>query len=484
MADVVSRLRQIVGAEHVSAGPDVDPADTHDEALTGRPVVPLAVVRPAGTGEVSAILSMAHATRIPVVARGSGTGLSGACRPVADGIVVAFDRMDRIEDLDPDNQVAVAQPGVTLAQLDDALRPLDLMYPVSPGESSASLGGTVATNAGGMRAVRYGVTRQRVLGLEAVLPGGEVIRTGGRFVKCSSGYDLTQLLVGSEGTLALVTEATLKVEQRLPHVATLLAPYATLEEISRAVPRLVAGGLNPTILEYLDALTMAAITEAAGVDLGVPVTVRDATSAYLVVVVEGAREDRLEEDVEAFAGLLAELGAIDVYVLPPAAGTDLVTARERAFYVSKAAGADDLLDSVVPRAAIPDYLATVARLAAERGVLVSGCGHVADGNVHVSIFQPDHRERQALLHDVYVATIAAGGAISGEHGIGTEKRPYFLELEDPVKLALMRRIKAAFDPRGVLGPGRLPGPDPAEVRGEDRGDDGQPAAAGGEGRWR
>ncbi|HUA94104.1 MAG TPA: FAD-linked oxidase C-terminal domain-containing protein, partial [Acidimicrobiales bacterium] len=332
------------------------------------------------------------------------------------------------------------------------------------------------------RAVRYGVTRQRVLGLEAVLAGGEVIRTGGRFVKCSSGYDLTQLLVGSEGTLALVTEVTLKVEHRLSHAATLLAPFATLEEVSGAVPRLVAGGLVPTILEYLDALTMAAITEAAGVELGVPATVRDATSAYLVVVAESAREDRLEQDVATFAGLLAELGAIEVYVLPPTAGAELVTARERAFYVSKAAGADDLIDSVVPRAAIPDYLATVAGIAAERGALVSGCGHVADGNVHVSIFQPDQEERQALLHEVYVATIAAGGAISGEHGIGTEKRSYFLELEDPVKLALMRRIKAAFDPFGVLGPGRLPGSGPSEATGGDTGSDRQPTSARAQGR--
>ncbi len=460
MADLVSRLRRIVGGDHVWAGEDVDPADTHDEALTGRPVVPLAVVRPHATTEVSAILSLAHTTGIPVVARGSGTGLSGACRPVADGIVVAFDRMDRILDLDPDNHVAVVQPGVTLAQLDEALQPLDLVYPVSPGESSATLGGTVATNAGGMRAVRYGVTRQRVLGLEAVMANGEVIRTGGRIVKCSTGYDLTQLLVGSEGTLALVTEATLRVEPRLRHATTLLAPFASLEAISRAVPRLVAGGLTPTILEYLDALTMAAITGAAGIDLGVPAAVQGATSAYLVVVMESDREDRLEEDVEIVAGLLAELGSIDVYVLPPAAGAELVTARERAFYVSKAAGADDLLDSVVPRAAIPEFLATVARIAAERGALVSGCGHVADGNVHVSIFQPDEVQRQALLHDVYVATIAVGGAISGEHGIGTEKRPYFLEMEDPAKLALMRRIKAAFDPKGILGPGKLPGPEP------------------------
>lgn len=457
MADVAEQLRRIVGPAHVACGPSVDPADTHDEALTGRPVVPAAVVRPGSTGEVARILAMAHATRVPVVARGAGTGLSGACRPVAGGIVVAFDRMRRVVEVDPDNQVAVVEPGATLAELDAALQPLGLVYPVSPGEPSATVGGTVATNAGGMRAVRYGVTRHRVLGLEAVLAGGEVVRTGGRFVKCSSGYDLTQLLVGSEGTLALVTEATLKLELRPTGAATLLAPFASLDHVSRAVLRMVASGLTPTILEYVDSLVMAGITEAAGIDLGVPEAVRAATAAYLLVVVEASDDHRLEEDTAAAAGLLAGLDALDVYVLPPNAGADLVTARERAFFVAKAAGADDLLDSVVPRAAIPGYLATVERLAGEHGAIVTGCGHVADGNVHVSIFQPDADRRQAFLHDAYRATLQAGGAISGEHGIGTEKLPYFLELEDPVRLALQRRIKAAFDPRGILGPGRLLG---------------------------
>lgn len=462
MADVVERLRRLVGAAHVVAGPDVDPADTHDEALTGQPVVPLAVVRPSCTAEVAAVLSMADATRVPVVARGAGTGLSGACRPVADGIVVAFDRMDRVVDVDLDNQVAVVEPGVTLERLDEALRPHGLVYPVSPGEPSASVGGTVATNAGGMRAVRYGVTRRRVLGLEAVLAGGEVIRTGGRIVKCSSGYDLTQLLVGSEGTLALVTEATLELEPRPPHAATLLAPFPTLDRIARAVPRVLAGGLVPTILEYLDAMSMHGITEAAGIDLGVPEPVRMATTAYLVVVVEQVQAARLDEDVASIAGLLSELGALDVYVLPPTAGAELITARERAFFVSKAAGADDLIDSVVPRAAIPGYLATVARIAARHDALVSGCGHVADGNVHVSIFQPDAERRRSLLREIYRATADVGGAVSGEHGIGIEKMPYFLELEDPTKVALLRRIKAAFDPHGILGPGRVLGAgDPA-----------------------
>ena len=238
------------------------------------------------------MLRLATEFRIPVVARGSGTGLSGGCRPVPEGILLAFDRMRAIREIDVENQVAVVEPGVTLEQLNAALAPLHLIYPVSPGETSASLGGNVATNAGGMRAVRYGVTRHHVLGLEVVLADGTVMRTGGKFVKCSSGYDLTQLLIGSEGTLAVTTEITVKVEPRLAEVATVLAPFATLAEVARAVPRLVASGINPTILEYIDVLAMAGITRSADLDLGVPAEVQASTSAYLVVVLEGVATRR------------------------------------------------------------------------------------------------------------------------------------------------------------------------------------------------
>lgn len=469
MGDIVEQLREVVGDGNVTTGEAVNPDDTHDESLTGSAVVPLAVVRPAATHQVARILALANDERVAVVARGSGTGLSGGCRPVAEGIVVSFDRMDRIVEVDVDNHVAVVQPGVTLQQLDAALRPLDLVYPVFPGESSASVGGNVGTNAGGMRAIRYGVTRHRVLGLEAVLAGGEVIRTGGRFVKSSAGYDLTQLIVGSEGTLALVTEATLKLEPRLPHQSTVLAPFATLDEVARVVPKVVASGLAPSVLEYLDVLAMGSITASAGLDLGVPEAVQAAALAYLVVVLESTHDDRLEDDVGEVATLLADHGALDVYVLPPTAGAQLIAAREKAFYVSKAAGADDLVDAVVPRAAIPGYLATVAELAAAHGALVSGCGHVGDGNVHLSVFLPDADRRHALLRALFQAARSAGGAVSGEHGIGTEKQSYFLELEDPVKLALMRRIKAAFDPNGILGPGRLLDQPRADARtGDDR----------------
>ncbi|HMD46352.1 MAG TPA: FAD-linked oxidase C-terminal domain-containing protein [Acidimicrobiales bacterium] len=458
MHEVVAALTEIAGPDAVRAGDQIAPDDTHDESLTEPGVVPLAVVRPTTTAAVSAIMALATDWRLGVVARGSGTGLSGACIPAPGGIVVAFDAMKRIVEVDPANQVAVVEPGVTLAELDAAVAPAGLFYPVAPGENSASLGGNVATNAGGMRAIRYGVTRHNVLGLEAVLAGGAVIRTGGKFVKSSAGYDLTQLLIGSEGTLALITEVTVKLSTRPACSATLLAPFADLATVTRAVPPLLAGPATPLILEYLDSLTMGAVTASAGVDLAIPDAVRDAALAYLVVVLESRRHDRLDEDVEETAGLLDRLGALDVYVLSPGAGADLISAREKAFYVARTSGADDILDVVVPRAEMEPFLSTVTALAERDGALLAVCGHVGDGNVHVSVFQPDRVRRERLEGAILAAGVAAGGAISGEHGIGTAKLGYFLALEDPVKVELMARLKAAFDPTGILGPGRIPGP--------------------------
>jgi glycolate oxidase len=455
VAEIVELLTDVVGTGNVLAGEDVSPDYAHDEALTATASTPLAVVRPGSTAEVSAVLRIADELHVPVTARGSGTGLSGAAISPADGILVSFERMNAILEIDVDNHVAVVQPGVTLDELNRVAAEYGLVYPVFPGESSASLGGNVATNAGGMRAIKYGVTRHHVLGLEAVLAGGDVIRTGGKFVKTSTGYDLTQLIVGSEGTLAFVTEATLKLHPRLAHAATVLAPFTTLEGVTAAVPRIVAAGIGPLILEYIDMLTMAAITANVGLDLGIPEPVREEALAYLVIVLENTHDDRLQQDVEALGELLVELGAMEVYVLPPHAATELIGAREKAFFVAKAHGADDIIDLVVPRAAIPRYMAEVATVAKEHGALITGCGHVGDGNVHLSVFQPDPELRTEVLRAVFRAGMDLGGAISGEHGIGTEKKKYFLELEDPVKLDLMRAVKRAFDPHGILGPGNL-----------------------------
>jgi glycolate oxidase len=452
---LLDELREALGPQRVASGDEISDDDCHDESLHPRAIRPLCVVRPRSTDDVVVVARACAARRIPIVARGSGTGLSGGVTPVEGGVVIAFDAMSAVKEIDVDNQVAVVEPGVTLRALDDALAGSGLRYPVYPGELSGSIGGNVNTNAGGMRAVRHGVTRHHVLGLELVLADATVVRTGGKLFKSSSGYDLTQLVVGSEGTLALVTEATLKLSPVLGSTATILAPFADVGAVTAAVPRLIAAGIAPSILEYVDALVMASISRAASLEFGVPDEITATAAAWLVVLLETRTQSGLDDDLAEACSLLADLGALEVYVLPATSARALIEARERAFYVAKATGCNDIVDVVVPRAAVADYLATVSTIADAHGALVAGCGHVGDGNVHLSIYLADAVAREALLDELFAAGVGLGGAISGEHGIGVEKLRPFLANTDPVLLGLQRRIKAVFDPDGLLNPGRV-----------------------------
>lgn len=452
MTDMTTRFATIVGAHHILTGDTISDDYAHDEVLTKPPQRPAYLAKPATANEVAQLLKAATENHVPVTARGSGTGLSGAAIPRADGLLISFERMNAVLEVDVTNQVAVVQPGVTLTELDAATAGTGLRYMVHPGELSSSVGGNVGTNAGGMRAVKYGVARHNVLGLQAALPTGEIIRTGGKIAKVSTGYDLTQLIVGSEGTLALATEVIVKLHPRLDHSATVLAPFADFDQVMQAVPKILASGLVPYILEYIDNVTMAALVHTQNLELGVPDDVRDGCQAYLVVALENRTVDRLDEDVETTGELLAELGAVDAYVLDGGAARKLIEAREKAFWTLKALNADDLIDAVVPRGAMPKFLSTARELATAAGGAAAGCGHAGDGNVHLAIFCPDPATRKKLLTDIFALAMELGGAISGEHGLGRAKAPYFVELEDPVKVDLMRRIKASFDPAGILNP--------------------------------
>ena len=454
-------LLAIVGEGFVSITPDHNPDDLHDESLHQRTVEPFAVVRPATTQQVVAIVQCATRHGAAVTPRGSGTGLSGAVTPIRGGIVISFDRMKQVLRLDAQDHVVVVQPGITLRELNASLDGTGLQYPVYPGELSGSVGGNVNTNAGGMRAVRHGVTRQQVLGLELVLADGSVVRTGGPVVKVSSGYDLTQLIVGSEGTLALVSEVTLKLSPKMVHTTTTLVPFGSLEEVTTVVPKLIASGLQPAMLEYLDKVTLTALTRSTSLELGVASAVAEKASAYLIVILETRTAEQLDLDLVDLASLLEESGALDTYVLDERSAVRLIEARERLFWVTKELGADDIVDIVVPRSTVPRFLEEVQRIAARHEAFIGGCGHVGDGNVHLSVFLPDDEQRERLLRELFVFGMELGGQISGEHGIGLDKLTHYLALTDPAIVALQQSIKRAFDPRGTFNPYRISDERPA-----------------------
>ena len=416
------------------------------------------VVVPATTAEVSAIARLCHAAGVPIVPRGAGTGYTGGAVPVRGGVVVSLERFTRILSIDRRNLLTVVQPGVITGTLQDAVEAVGLFYPPDPASlRECSVGGNVAECAGGPRAFKYGNTRRYVLGLEAVLVDGTVIRTGGKTVKNVVGYDLTQLLVGSEGTLAIVTEITLRLVPLPPARAALRATFATIADAVDTVDRLVQRGVVPGALELVDRVSLEALRKYLGGEPLAPA----GTEALLVIEVDGV-DAAVAHEIALVEAACREAGATDVRrAIDEAERQEVWRVRRELSYALRTVGAWKYNhDIVVPKGRIPELFELVDRLRRDSGLLIPAFGHVGDGNIHVNIMvdanDPETNARvRATEQALFEGVVALEGSVTGEHGIGFSKAKY-LPLEiTPATIAVMRAVKQAFDPRGLLNPGKI-----------------------------
>ncbi|MGH2407385.1 MAG: FAD-binding oxidoreductase [Candidatus Limnocylindrales bacterium] len=426
-----------------------------DETEYTHPGWPLAVAFPATTTDVAAILRLATSHRVPVVPRGAGTGLSGGATAVDGALTIVMTGMDRILEIDTANLLAVVQPGVINADLGRAAAERGLFYAPDPASfESCSIGGNLAENSGGLRCVKYGVTRDAVLGLEVVLADGAVIRTGGRNVKDVAGYDLSHLFVGSEGTLGIITEAILRLRPAPAPKLTLLAFFATVRAAGDAVGRITAGGIVPVTLELMDGFTIRAVDDAQHLGLD-----RDAGAMLMIESDAGgtAAEDELDraEAACSTAGATSLVRAAD-----PTEADWLREARRKAHWSLERAGVARMDDVGVPRSRIPEMLEAIDRISAEHALPVGVFGHAGDGNLHPTFVvdreDPSAEARiNAARGQIYEAAIALGGTITGEHGTGTAKRGWLEAQRGPDAMRVMRAVKAALDPLGILNPGKV-----------------------------
>ena len=439
------------------AGGEISEDYSHDE-LGGESYAPDLVVRAASTGEVSALLKYADENRIPVTPRGSGTGLVGAAVPVEKGILLDLSLMDRILELDEENLAVTVEPGVLLMDLAQFALDRGFMYPPDPGEKTATIGGNVSTNAGGMRAVKYGVTRGYVCGLEVVLAGGKVLELGGKTVKNSSGYSLKDLIVGSEGTLAVITRLTLRLIPAPPREISLLVPFPTLQQAINSVPIIIKSKAAPTAVEFLQ----KDVIENSEEYLGSRFPDKSADS-YLLMKFDGKSKPEIERDYEIAAKICLENGAADVFIMDTEERSDAVWKARGAFLeaIKASTTAIDEVDVVVPRSRIGEMLEFADGLQGRLGLRIKSFGHAGDGNLHIYVLKdgiPDGewpRRLEGAMGEIYEKARELGGQVSGEHGIGRAKREYLRQSLDPEALELMRRVKSAFDPNHILNPGKV-----------------------------
>jgi glycolate oxidase len=418
--------------------------------------LPEAVALPRSTGSVSRLLKFASAHRIPVTARGAGFGYVGGCVPQRGGIVLSLERMNRIKEIHTGDFVAVVEPGVILQTLQDAVERQGLYYPPDPASrADCSVGGTVATNAGGPRCLKYGVTRDYVLGLQAVLADGAVVALGGRTHKNKTGFDLTRLMVGSEGLLGVVTEVTLKLIPLPPFRALLVVGFDSMKAAARAIRGIFADGFIPCALEVADEFTLEATTRRTG-------SQRLAGSRALLMVELDGRENSVRSDAEALGRLLRAQRPVFMQRAYGRAECEKLWALRREFsYSLRDTGLVKLnQDIVVPRGRLEDLFAFTARLQKESGLPIACFGHAGDGNIHVNVMYDENwpevtKRTRAALDRLFRQVLAWDGVITGEHGIGLAKKPWWPLAVSPAVRSMHGKIKKCLDPKGILNPGKF-----------------------------
>jgi len=451
---VFCKLQAIAGPDRCTRDPEELACYAYD-AAAGR-WLPDAVFFPESAAEVSSVLALANRDRFFVIPRGSGSGMTGGSVPVHGGVVLVMNRMNRFLSIDRENLVAVAEPGVVTGVFHAAVEREGLFYPPDPSSSDFStLGGNLAECAGGPRAVKYGVTRDYVLGLEAVLPTGEVFSTGVQTVKGVVGYDLTRLLVGSEGTLGIITRMTLKLLPRPPAIRTMTAMFRNPETATQTVSEIIRRGIFPRTLEFMDHASIRCVEKF--LKIGLPVT----AGALLLIETDGDAETA-EKTLEKLRALCAECGAYEIRTAATREDAKTLWKARKAISPALFQYAPHKIneDIVVPRSRIPQMIRKIEALREETGLFMACFGHAGDGNIHFNIMLDKTdpaalKKAEAVVEKVFDETLALGGTLSGEHGIGITKAPYLSKEVGPETLKLMKRIKKIFDPNGILNPGKI-----------------------------
>jgi len=448
---VIKELRNIVGPPHLFTEPEELTVYSYD--ATRMTSLPWAVARPATAGEVSRILFLANRERFPVIPRGAGTGMSGGSVPARGGVVLSFERMNRILEVDGRDMLAVLEPGVITGDLQKEAEKVGLFYPPDPASSAfCTIGGNVAECAGGLRAVKYGVTRDYVLGLEVVLPTGEIIRTGARTTKSVAGYDLTRLLVGSEGTLGVVTQITVRLLPLPEAVRTLAAFFPGAGQAVSVLARIGAARIVPRAVEFVD---QGALRAAEGY---LQSELSGGAGAMLLIETDGpaASADRERDAIEV---LCREAGASKIFRAGSREEQDRIWKLRKsispALYALKPRKLNE--DIVVPVSRIPELLTEVDAIASRSGLLMVTFGHAGDGNVHVNVMHDESERTKAeqAVREVFEAVVRLQGSITGEHGVGLAKAAYLPLEAGPETIAAMKRIKQALDPNNILNPGKI-----------------------------